>query len=154
MTDDAPIAPVAESSRLAPAGDTSRLAPAGLSFADQVAAVDAIVVASRVATQGKRAALLTSTVEIVAMAQLLTALVRIADLTFDMLFTADALEAEKRTAERRAISDQVRAKIFNLAGELEALGYGVDNPTITPVEETNDDQKDHAGHDAAHPAEP
>jgi hypothetical protein len=117
------------------------IAPAAPTLADQVAAVDAIKVASEIAAQGKRRALAASTADIIAMAMLLTHLVRLADLTFDMLFTADALESVKSQAARQAIADQVRAKIFTVAGELEALGYGVANPTITATEKSDDEKE-------------
>ncbi|ETR79318.1 hypothetical protein X566_01410 [Afipia sp. P52-10] len=110
------------------------LAPASPELAAQIAAVDAIKVAAAIVAQGKRAAVAASTVDVIAMAQLLTALVRITDMTFDMLFTADRLDGEASPIIRRAIADQVRAKIFAVAGELEAIGYSVSNPTITTPE--------------------
>ncbi|ETR79170.1 hypothetical protein X566_15480 [Afipia sp. P52-10] len=110
------------------------LAPASPELAAQIAAVDAIKVAAAIVAQGKRAAVAASTVDVIAMAQLLTALVRITDMTFDMLFTADRLDGEASPIVRRAIADQVRAKIFAVAGELEAIGYSVSNPTITAPE--------------------
>lgn len=114
------------------------LAPATSRLAEQIDAVDAIKVAALIVVHGKRQALSASTVDIIAMAQLLTALVRICDMTFDMLFTADQLDGETNPIVRRAVSDQTRAKIYAVAGELEALGYSVNNPTITttPAEET------------------
>lgn len=114
------------------------LAPATPALAEQIDAVDAIKVAALIVAHGKRQALAASTVEIIAMAQLLTSLVRICDMTFDMLFTADKLDGENRPTRRAVIADEVRTKIFAVAGELEALGYSVTNPTITapPAEET------------------
>jgi hypothetical protein len=122
------------------------IAPAPPSFADQVAAVDAIKVAAQIVAQGKRAALLTSTVEIVAMAQLLDALLRITDLTFEMLATADVAWAAKPGPERRAWVDQLRARIDGVAIQLEALGYGVDRPTIiTTTEKKNGEEETQRG---------
>lgn len=120
--------------------DTSSpsLAPATPKLAEQIDAVDAIKVAQLIVAQGKRRALSASTADIIAMAQLLTALVRICDMTFDMLFTADQLDGETNPIVRRAVTDQTRAKIYAVAGELEAIGYSVKNPTIAAhtVEET------------------
>lgn len=115
------------------------LAPATPKLAEQIDAVDAIKVAALIVAQGKRRALSASTADIIAMAQLLTALVRICDMTFDMLFTADKLESFTSPIARRMITDEVRSKIYAVAGELEAIGYSVKNPTIaanTTVEET------------------
>jgi hypothetical protein len=93
-------------------------------LADQVALVNAIEVATLITAKGKHFAIKASTVEIVAMAQHLMRLSTLADLTYDMLATADLLpavrDAEGRNALKRAVSD----KISVVGASLEALGYG------------------------------
>lgn len=110
--------------------------PLAPDLAEQLAAVDPIAVANAIVAQGKRGAIKASTVEIIAMATLLTALVRAADIAFDVLATADRLLDEKDPAVRRAIADQTRSKISDLAAELLKLGYGIADPSTTEAKET------------------
>jgi hypothetical protein len=95
------------------------------SFADQVAAIDAIDVAGRIIAQGPRAAIGASTHEIVAMAVRLVALHRLADLTFDMLITVDQVPAVRTDPQAlKALKALVDTKINAVGVSLEALGYG------------------------------
>src|SRR5262249_26694024 len=106
MTENAPAAP---------------LAPTAPSFDDQVAAVATLI------ARGARAAIGASTIELVAVARHLIALQNVADLTFDMLSSADRLLETKDPDLRRAMQRQVRQKISVVGASLEALGYGA-NP--------------------------
>ena len=91
------------------------------SFADQVAAIDAIAVAARIIAQGPRAAIGASTHEIVAMAVRLVALNRLADLTYDLLITVDQVPTDPRALS--ALKALVDTKINAVGVSLEALGY-------------------------------
>ncbi len=102
----------------------SDVSPTAPSFAHQVLAIDAIEVASRIAVQGSRAAIGASTVEIVAMAHRLLQLATLADLTFELLTTADLTIAETRPETRKSLTQAVRLKVSDVGAQLEALGYG------------------------------
>lgn len=93
---------------------------------EQAAAIDATEVAVRIMAQGARAAIGASTIEIVAMAKRLMALAVLADLTFDMLATADMVHAQRDPEARQALQRAVRQKIDVIGVSLEALGYGQD----------------------------
>lgn len=106
-------------------------------LADQVAAIDAIGVAARIAaTQGTRAAIGASAAEIIAIAQHLIRLSKLADLTFDMLTTADAAQDEKQPDQQRRLRHAVRLQIGDVGAALEALGYRNEQPA--PQTEKND----------------
>lgn len=124
---------------------TPTLAPAHPTFDDQVAAVDAIAVTAAIVAGRKRVALLTSTVEIVALAQLANALLRAVDMTFEMLGAADKAHAEQEPLRRRALVDLLRGKIDDVAAELEALGYGVNKTALTATETTNGEEEAQRG---------
>jgi glucosamine 6-phosphate synthetase-like amidotransferase/phosphosugar isomerase protein len=113
--------------------------PAKPTLADQVAAIDAVEVAARiVATQGTRAAIAASATEIIALAQMTMRLTVLADLTFQMLGTADALQAARDLDARRALKLKVTQELSGVGFALEALGYGAVQPTtITTEENTN-----------------
>lgn len=104
------------------------------SFAEQVAAVDTAEVAARIAAHGARAAIGASTVELVALARRFMALLTIAELTYDMLATADLLPAQDNAEARHALKVEISQKISVIGASLEALGYG----QPTPEEEKTD----------------
>ena len=110
------------------------------SFADQVALVDATGVAARIAAHGARAAIGASTVEVVAMASRLMALATLADLTFDMLATADLVQEARDAETRRALKAEVSRRISVVGASLEALGYGQPQPPPQQEEEKIDGQ--------------
>lgn len=111
---------------LPPAPDAPQR-PGPPTLADQVAAVDAVAVAARIiATQSTRAAIGASTTEIIAMARLAIQLVKLADLTFDMLTTADAAQDETRPDQKLRLRHAVKLKISDVGAALEALGYRVE----------------------------
>ena len=93
-------------------------------LADQVAAIDATAVASQIMAYGARAAIGASTVEIIALAYRLQALSALADLTFDMLANADAVQAERNLDNRKALQRTFKARVNSVGAALEALGYG------------------------------
>jgi hypothetical protein len=107
------------------------------SLADQAAFVDAVAIASRILSSGARGAIGASTVEIVALAQRLLALQTLADLTFDMLATADQFETVTDLDARTALRREVAQKIAVLGASLEALGFGE-----TQSETTNQEKND------------
>jgi hypothetical protein len=100
-----------------------------------VATVDPIEVASRITTHGARGAIQASTVEILALADRLIRLATLADLTADMLATADLALAQNNPETRRALTKLVRQKISDVGASLEALGYG--QPQTTPSSQEN-----------------
>lgn len=104
---------------------------------DQIAAIDALVVAAEIIAHGSRAAIGASTVEIMAMARHLTRLSDLADLAFDMLATADLIQAQSDPDTRRALQRAVRQKIDVIGVALETLGYGKE----LQQEENNDVEK-------------
>jgi hypothetical protein len=121
------------------ATQSNPLQPGKPTLADQVAAIDAVEVAARiVATQGTRAAIGASTTEIIALAQMTMRLTTLADLTFQMLGTADAYESANDQDARRALKLKVTQGISDVGFALEALGYGAVQPTTIPNEENND----------------
>jgi hypothetical protein len=108
---------------------TAQIPSAKPSLADQVAAIDAVEVAARiVAGQGTRAAIGASAAEIIALAALIMKLAKLADLTFDLLSTADLAVEEKRPEQRKRLTAAVRLQVGDVAGALEALGYGQQQP--------------------------
>lgn len=107
-------------------------------LADQVAAIDATAVASQIMAYGARAAIGASTVEIVAMAKRLLALSALADLTFDMLATADAVQAERNLDNRKVLQRTFKARVDFVGVSLEALGYGQQQQPAPQQEEKND----------------
>ncbi|MGO3934733.1 hypothetical protein [Rhodopseudomonas pseudopalustris] len=101
------------------------------SFADQVAAVEAIEVAQRIVTRGtRRAALGVSTVETVAMAHRLLALETLAAITFDMLAQCQGA-AEVAPAQRDQLRLVTLQHIGDVAAQLERLGYAAAPSTTT-----------------------
>ncbi|ACF01873.1 hypothetical protein Rpal_3371 [Rhodopseudomonas palustris TIE-1] len=106
------------------------------SFADQVAAVEAIEVAQRVIALGtRRAALGVSTVETVAMAHRLIALETLAALTFDMLAQCQSA-ADVDPAQRDQLRLVTIQHIGDVGAQLEALGY-VTGPSTTEASTEN-----------------
>ncbi|WP_420132629.1 hypothetical protein [Rhodopseudomonas sp.] len=106
------------------------------SFADQVAAVEAIEVAQRVIAHGtRRAALSVSTVETVAMAHRLVALETLAAITFDMLAQCQSA-ADVDPAQRDQLRLVTIQHIGDVGAQLEALGY-VAAPSTTEASTEN-----------------
>jgi len=94
-------------------------------LADQVAFVDALKVAALIMSSGPRAAIGASTVEILALAKHLLRLQALADLTYEMLSAADALQAAPPDlGARTRLRREVTQKIGVVGASLEALGYG------------------------------
>ncbi|RJF70898.1 hypothetical protein [Rhodopseudomonas palustris] len=105
------------------------------SIADQAAAIDAIEVASRIVAHGARAAIGASTVEIIALASATIHLAKLADLTFAMMISADAMRAEREPARRLGLGRVLARQIADLGVALEALGYVT--PLAQPTEQEN-----------------
>jgi hypothetical protein len=123
---------------LPPADEVQAPPPAKPTLADQVAAIDAIEVAARVcASSGTRAAIGASAAEIIAMAAQLLQLVKLADLTFDMLRTANALQDENNPDQQRRLRHAVRLQIGDVGAALEALGYRDEQPPAKQEENSN-----------------
>lgn len=107
-------------------------------IADQVALVNADDVAARIASSSPRFAMQASTIEIIAMAQLIGRLRPIIDRTYDMLAFADLVQAQRDRDVRVVMRRELSSKIAVIGASLEALGYG--QPTSTQ-EENNDGQR-------------
>jgi hypothetical protein len=97
-------------------------------IADQVAFVDALKVATLIMSSGARGAIQASTVEILALARHLLRLQALADLTYEMLATADLLQAAADLDAKKALRREVTRKIDVVGASLEALGYGQQQP--------------------------
>lgn len=117
--------------------DTPSIVP--MSFADQVAAVDAIEVANSIVMTGCRGAMHASNIEIIAVAHYALKLTTLATLTFELMSVAnihfEATDPDQRRALRASISQQVS----DVAAALEALGYGASSEQTgnTTGEKTN-----------------
>lgn len=95
---------------------------------DKVAAIDAIGVATRIVANGARAAIGASTVDLVALAKRALALQTLAELTFDMIVSLDAVQPGMppgRLAEVRRVVDR---KACLVEASLEALGFQFPQP--------------------------
>lgn len=110
-----------------------------MTFADQVALVDAVAVATRIEVAGSRQAIQASTIEIIAMARRLLRLNDIIDLTHDMLAFSDVVVAQRDRAVRELMRRELKEKISVIGASLEALGYGQSTAPAS-AKETNHGQ--------------
>jgi hypothetical protein len=117
-------------------------APAPPTLADRVAAIDAVEVASRIIARGTRAAIGASAIEIIAMAHRLIHLTTLADLTFDMLQSADTAQDETLPEQKRRLRAAVRLKVGDVGAALEELGYGQPETTINQTENHDGTRQD------------
>ncbi len=104
--------------------DTEAVTTRPMTFADQVALVDAVAVAARIAAHGSRQAMQASTIEILAIAKHLLCLSDLVDLTYDMLAFADVVQGERDRDTRAVLRRELSQKISVIGASLEALGYG------------------------------
>lgn len=115
--------------------EQATLAPGDLTFAEMVNAVDVPALARRIQSQGSRAAIQASTVEILAMAVQLNDLNPIVEKVFKLFTTADALQAQRDPKARAPLRGEVSELIYDIADALTALGYP--KPPTTNQEKTN-----------------
>ena len=112
--------------------------PATPTLADQIRAIDAIEVASSIVATGRRGAVGASTMEIIALAHLTAQLLTLADHVFEMMQTADALQAA-HPGDRAGMRTIFKQQVSDVGFELEALGYPKLTPTISPSQENQDE---------------
>lgn len=116
------------------------VAPARPTFEEQVAAVDAVAVATDILKHGRRAVMSVPTVAFVAMAAELCRLSQLADLTAAMLTNIDQLNAEAEPYRRLALQHAAQVQVAMVSEALIALGYGRADETsqsTTTQETTN-----------------
>lgn len=107
------------------------------SIADQVAAVDAIAVAARVIASGTRSAMGASTVEILALAQAVMQLHLLAQLTVEMLVTADEAATTTDRAALGPLLETLRNQAEGIGNHLVSIGYAPLQQPTTEKEMSN-----------------
>lgn len=107
------------------------------SIADQVAATDAIDAAARVLACGTRSAISASTIEVLALAQAVLQLHGLAQLTLDMLATADQAATTTDRAALGPLLETLQRQAEGIGGHLETIGYAERHHQLTtPEKET------------------